>query len=565
MRAINNIKREKTVALYYLKEIFIWKYYGLMIFLIILSIITNLFFSLGFSEILSENRKITELTCFTLMGFIVGRISYTVCCFLYSKISLQFKMRLKEAYINRITHRLLQADYEWVLKQRGGDLIGKSCEDVDCSAEAVAVYIPKLLKSVGLLVFNILFLVYFHPLLGAVFVLPLPFLFFAEWRGREICQKALKSSTEVLSERNAVFQDVVSHHDLIYHSAVQEEMLDRIKNVCERYAGKFGKAMGALVGWMSPAILLNKAPLILTGIFGGILVSQNKISSSAFLTAFLFTYTFNSELAELDDFMANFPTLEVFLERAKELLECPRQKEGHGTAISETEFVIRFDDVSFRYDSFPKDRYLFEQLSFSIRQGDNVLFLGSNGSGKTTILKLINGLYHVQEGMVLLCGCPLEAYTISCLRRMVTYVPSEAVIWEGTVKDNLLAGKEESDRVLFKVLEDFDFHAAFLGRKDQEILNLPVSRNGENLSGGQRQRIGLARGWLSGASVLLIDEATNSIDYEGEERIVRFLCRSDRTVCMTTHHRELSKWFDKEINMENKREFCGKEPENERI
>lgn len=565
MRLIDHIKKEKAVVLYYVQDTFVWKYYGIMLFLIVLSVVTNLFFSYGFSEVLSENRQISEMTGLVLQAFAAGRISYTVCRFLYSKISLQFKIRLKEAYMNQITQRLLQADYGWVLKQQGGDLVGKSCEDVDCSAKAVAEYIPKLFKSAGLLIFNTLFLGSFHPLLGAAFAFPLPFLFFSEWRGREICQRFLKSSTAVLSERNSVFQDIVSHHDLVAHCAVQEEMLARTEDVCERYAERFGKAMGALVGWMSPAILLNKAPLILTGVLGGVLVSQGKISASAFLTAFLFTYIFNSELAELDDFMANFPTLEVFLERVKGILDCPVQREGGCTVVPENVDTIRFEDVSFRYDSSPEDSYLLEGLSFSVGQGEHVLFRGGNGSGKTTVLKLINGLYRVQEGNVLLYGCPPEAYALSWLRHLTAYVPSEPVLWEGTIRENLLAGKENSDDALVKVLENFDFHAAFPGREDQEILNLPVEWKGENLSGGQRQRIGLARGWLSGASVLLIDEATNSLDHEGEDRIIRFLCGSDRTVCMTTHHRELSKYFDKEIYMDNKKESLGKEPGHERI
>lgn len=559
MKYISRTQKEQVVLFYLMQDKFIWKYYGIMMILVVLSVITNLLFSYGFSEILSENRQIYELTCIVLLAFVAGRISYTVCRFLYSQLSLKFKMHLKEVYLNQITHRILRADYGWILKQKGGDLIGKSCEDVDCCAEAVAVYLPKLFKSAGLLVFNTLFLGYFHPVLGLGFVLPLPFLFFSEWKGREICQRFIKRSTAVLSERNSVFQDIVSHHDLVAHSSVQEEMLTRTEEVCERYAGKFGQAMGALVGWMSPAILLNKVPLILVGILGGILVSQGKISSTAFLTAFLFTYAFNSELAELDDFMANFPTLEVFLERVKGILDCPLQREGQCTAVSSSDCAIRFQEVAFRYDSFPEGSYLFKQLSFSVGQGSHVLFLGGNGSGKTTVLKLINGLYRVQKGMVLLYGRPLEAYTFSFLRHIVAYVPSEPVVWEGTIRDNLLAGKKETDQVLLKVLEDFDFYSAFPGRKDQEILSLPVKSKGANLSGGQRQRIGLARGWLSGAVVLLLDEATNSLDYDGEERIVRFLCESDRTVCMTTHHRKLLKFFDKGIDIESQREVWWKE------
>ena len=118
--------------------------------------------------------------------------------------------------------------------------------------------------------------------------------------------------------------------------------------------------MGALVGWMSPAILLNKVPLLLIGIWGSVLVGQDRISAAAFLSAFLFTYAFNGELADLDDFMANFPTLEVFMERVKELIDCPRQKSGRLETFYEYHPVICFEKVSFCY----RDSIVFERFPF---------------------------------------------------------------------------------------------------------------------------------------------------------------------------------------------------------
>ena len=559
-KVIRQIKKEGILAWYFLKERFVWKYYGIMMLLIVLSIITNLGFSYSFSTILSGNWRNLERWPFVLLLFVCGRLACTVCRFLYSQLSLNFKMRLKELYLNRISSRLLKADYAWIVKQKGGDLVGRSCEDVNWCAEAVAVYVPKLIKSVGLLTFNTVFLSLFHPLLGVAFLLPIPVLFFSEWRGRQICQRFLQQSTAVMSERNAVFGDIVSHHELVAHSAVQEEMLNRTEQVILRYAKTFARSMGALVGWMSPAILLNKVPLIMIGILGGVFVSQSRISLSAFLTAFLFTYLFNAELAELDDFMANFPTLVVFLERVREIMECPQQAFGVRDTFRSGKSMIQFEDVSFRYADSPQESMLFKDLSFHVGAGEHVLLLGKNGCGKTTILKLISGIYStLEKGKVTLGGYPPGDYTFQCMYHTCSYVPSEPVLWEGTLRENLISGAELSKERLVDTLRAFDFHAAFQEKADDEILNLKVENKGSNLSGGQRQRIGLARAWLSGTPLLLIDEATNSLDNQGEERIVKFLCASDRTICMTTHHTELSQFFDKGIDVEKGKELLWKE------
>ena len=392
MRFIENIEKEGSLVSYFLKETFIWKYYGVMMLLVVLSVIANLSFSYGFSEILSGNRQAAESISLIFLVFAGGKLSYTVCRFAYSQITLQLKMELKKRYSEKITGNLLVADYAWTVEQRGGDLIGKSCEDVDCTVEAMAVYLPKLFKSAGLLAFNAIYLSGYHLILGAAFVLPLPFLFFLEWKGREITRQYLRNSTAVLSERNAVFQDLVSHHDLITHTSAQEKMLSRMEEVNERYAKIFGRTMGALVGWMSPAILLNKVPLLLIGIWGSVLVGQDRISAAAFLSAFLFTYAFNGELADLDDFMANFPTLEVFMERVKELIDCPRQKSGRLETFYEYHPVICFEKVFFCYH----DSTVFEQLSFQVEAGEKVLLLGKNGSGKTTVwcgIKKVDSLF----------------------------------------------------------------------------------------------------------------------------------------------------------------------------
>ena len=431
MRFIENIEKEGSLVSYFLKETFIWKYYGVMMLLVVLSVIANLSFSYGFSEILSGNRQAAESISLIFLVFAGGKLSYTVCRFAYSQITLQLKMELKKRYSEKITGNLLVADYAWTVEQRGGDLIGKSCEDVDCTAEAMAVYLPKLFKSAGLLAFNAIYLSGYHLILGAAFVLPLPFLFFLEWKGREITRQYLRNSTAVLSERNAVFQDLVSHHDLITHTSAQEKMLSRMEEVNERYAKIFGRTMGALVGWMSPAILLNKVPLLLIGIWGSVLVGQDRISAAAFLSAFLFTYAFNGELADLDDFMANFPTLEVFMERVKELIDCPRQKSGRLETFYEYHPVICFEKVSFCY----RDSIVFEQLSFQVKAGEKVLLLGENGSGKTTVLKLICGMYQPSAGRVRVYGEAPETYSLTGMRQILSYVSAEPVLWEGTLRD----------------------------------------------------------------------------------------------------------------------------------
>lgn len=111
MKVIQQIKKEGKLVYYFLQETFVWKYYGMMILLIILSIITNLSFSYSFSTILSGGLGVMKWWTSILLVFVCGKIACTVCGFLYSQLSLKFKMRLKELYLHRISDKLLKADY----------------------------------------------------------------------------------------------------------------------------------------------------------------------------------------------------------------------------------------------------------------------------------------------------------------------------------------------------------------------------------------------------------------------------------------------------------------------
>ena len=121
----------------------------------------------------------------------------------------------------------------------------------------------------------------------------------------------------------------------------------------------------------------------------------------------------------------------------------------------------------------------------------------------------------------------------------------------------------EEEKII-EALCAFDFYSAFPDRGAQDILEYVVKDNGENLSGGQRERIGLARAWLSGTPVILLDEATNSLDQSGEKKIIQFLCGSGRAVCMTTHHTELLPYFDRGIQLGDQREVAWKEKNYEK-
>lgn len=196
---------------------------------------------------------------------------------------------------------------------------------------------------------------------------------------------------------------------------------------------------------------------------------------------------------------------------------------------------IRFDNVTFSYDT-AEDHNTLQNLSIAVQSGQTVAIVGRSGSGKTTLVKLLQGLYHPTRGRVLIDGHDVHHVSPHSLRSQLGVVPQECFLFSGTVLENIQLYRPEFG--LDSVIE-----AAKLAEAHAFIQDLPLGYNtkvgerGSNLSGGQRQRIAIARALLGDPKILVLDEATSSLDTESERRFQQNLARisRDRTTFIIAH------------------------------
>lgn len=194
---------------------------------------------------------------------------------------------------------------------------------------------------------------------------------------------------------------------------------------------------------------------------------------------------------------------------------------------------INLKEVSFSYQN---DQPVLNNIGLSVKSGETIALVGQSGSGKSTIIKLLMGLYSPQNGKISIDGIPLKEYTLAELRDKVAYVSQEAFLFEGTIEDNIRYGNINA------TTEDI-INAAKIANAHDFIMNLPegyhtdVGAMGASLSGGQRQRIVIARAALKNAPILLLDEATAALDTENEILIQQALLtlRQGRAVIIIAH------------------------------
>ncbi|EMN62281.1 ABC transporter ATP-binding protein [Leptospira interrogans] len=230
----------------------------------------------------------------------------------------------------------------------------------------------------------------------------------------------------------------------------------------------------------------------------------------------------------LDNFVGSYEQLQNIYKNAKD------QKERMGDrTFSRFENEIKFVDVDF---SYPKRNQLFKKLNIQILKGEMVAFVGESGSGKSTIVDLILGLQVPDSGKIFLDGVAFDEWDKNSYREKIGYVPQDPILFHSSIRDNLLWSREDST-------EEELWQACKIANADQFIQRLPngldtiVGDRGVLLSGGQRQRIALARAMLRKPPVLILDEATSSLDSESEQLIQQSVdsISSETTIIIIAH------------------------------
>lgn len=235
-------------------------------------------------------------------------------------------------------------------------------------------------------------------------------------------------------------------------------------------------------------------------------------------------------------------------ERMYEVMNLKPEIEDHAeaTAIASFDHSIEFDNVWFRYE----DRWALKGLSFTVRKGETVAIVGPTGAGKSTIVQLLPRLYEVEKGCVRIDGKPIQSYTQRSLRDLIAFVPQRPFLFLDTIKQNICFGRTFS--------EEHIQASARRAHADEFIMQMPqgyeseLAEGGKNLSGGQQQRLAIARALAKSAPILVMDEATSSLDTVSEHHIktaIRQL-RGEMTQIIIAHRLSTVEDADKIVYVE---------------
>jgi ATP-binding cassette subfamily B protein len=358
--------------------------------------------------------------------------------------------------------------------------------------------------------------------IAALALIPIPFIIYgAFWFQSRLATRytEVRSAAGTLNAR-------VSNNLLgiatIKAYAAEELEFSRIQESSDAYRAANSRAINfsaAITPVIRMAIL---AGFTVTLLYGGFLALEGELGVGSYSVLVYLTQRLLWPLTRLADLSDLYQRSMASVARVMDLLEAPVTIPYGGQALPRLQVrgAIEFERVSFAYDETP----VLSELSLTIAPGQSVAFVGSTGSGKSTLVKLLLRFYEPQRGSIRLDGVPISEWQLQDLRRCIGYVAQDSFLADASVAENIAYGMSS---VQFAEIEA----AAKAAEVHEFIVSLPqgyetqVGERGQRLSGGQRQRIALARAIVRDPKIVVLDEATSAVDNETEAAIQRSLQR----------------------------------------
>ncbi|WP_026956165.1 ABC transporter ATP-binding protein [Algoriphagus vanfongensis] len=430
--------------------------------------------------------------------------------------------------------RMLRLPMTFFDQRRTGELISRITSDVSLLQDTFSVTLAELFRQVITLIAGIIFLFVTTPkltlfMLGTFPVLVVIAMFFGKF-----IRNLSKKTQDELASANVIVEETLQSISTVKSFVGERFESDRYAAGLNRVVSialKTAKYRGAFISFIIFALF---GGIVAVMWYGASLVASGAMSIGDLVSFVLYTTFIGGSIAGLGDIYSQVQKAIGSSERVLEILDEPLEKSA-GYDAQTLEGKIEFDQVGFHYPTRPEVEVL-KQLSFYVNPGEKVALAGHSGAGKSTIIQLLLKFYDVQKGQVRVDGQKLADWDLERLRSHVGMVPQEVLLFGGSIRENIAYAKPEATEeeiiLAAKKANAWQFISQF-----PEGLDTTVGERGVKLSGGQRQRVAIARAILKDPSILILDEATSSLDAESEHLVQEALTElmKGRTTIIIAH------------------------------
>ena len=396
-----------------------------------------------------------------------------------------------------------------------GDIMSRMTNDVENISNTVSQSLSSLFSGVLTVIGTVAMMLYLCPPLALLSCTTVILTLTATKFLSSAMRSFYRKRQVLLGDLNGTVEEMVGGYKTVVAYERQEAVIEEFNRTADELT-KAGISAEILGGSMGPVMnVINNVGFVIIAAFGGYFAVNGVISIGIISAFIVYAKQFGRPIDEIAQIYGQIQTAIAGAERVFAIMDQPREdKSGHEN-MDEAKGVITFRDVNFSY--IPGQQVLHD-FSLEVRAGHKIALVGATGSGKTTVVNLLMRFYDVDSGEILIDGINIKDIDCSSLRENTAIVLQDTVLFADTVRNNLKYSRQNaSDAQMEQAARMSNCHDMIL--RLQDGYDTMLSGEGYNLSQGQRQLLSIARAFLAQPKILILDEATSSVDTRTEKRI----------------------------------------------
>lgn len=448
-----------------------------------------------------------------LLMFLACGIFYSLQSFLMANFAEKLNLQLR----GEISEKLNRLPLSYFDRQQPGAIMSRATNDLEKMSEALQTGLLRLFMAVGTILGSLSIMAYFDGFLTAVFLF---FTAISLLAAKAASQKTLRYAArrqDCTGKLNSLIEEAYSGRMLIKAFNREEESLAQIRQAAVELADASEKT-DWIINAINPGIrVINRFGQVAVAVLGGVMLLKGHLTPGRFQAFFQYANQAGEPITELSYMINSLQSALASVERVYELLDEEEilPDPEHPACLPAPKGHVNFSHIRFGYTP---ERTLMSDISFSVKEGQKIAIVGATGAGKTTLINLLMRFYEIGGGTILLDGVDTRSLSRAGLRQAFGMVLQDTWLFEGTIAENIAYGKPDASR------EEI-IAAAKAARADFFIRTLPkgydtvLGSDAETISAGQRQLLTIARVMLCDPAILILDEATSSVDTRTEMEI----------------------------------------------
>lgn len=449
--------------------------------------------------------------------------------YLSTRINGTFNIVLFRELSSLLFVKIQKTDYRDLQRLKTGDLQSRTTANVSSIIQTVSTTIPQLIVTIAGIFLPIIIMYSLNAKITLIALSPVFLFIVSSWYFGKKIKTTQRPALDSGAALQSFLKETYSTIPLIKVFRLENWVYGKYNGYLSQYSDKTVDVIK--VSSMNSAVsaLIYSVPAILVLAFGGMEVIRGTMTIGTLIVFMGYIGLFYLPIQQLSSFWSSYKSSQASYDRISELLDLAVD-DCNENKLSVTKGDIEFQHVGFSYD----DRIIIKDFSTSFSAGRNYV-IGDNGSGKTTIAKLLCGLFTPDRGKILIDGQDISDVSRYSLRSSVSVVFSDSLLFDGTIAENILFGNlSATNDEMILVAKKAELH--------QFVMKLPaqyeskVGESGLNLSSGEKQKIALARVILRNSPIIIFDEFTRSIDIESKKSILSVIRQlNDKTIIIITH------------------------------